>query len=237
MILLTTSYNCENYIEKCIKSIQNQRLNNFRCFITDDVSTDNTIEKIKNLIKNDDRFTIIENKKKFYQPGNYDQVIRNNKEIEDHEVIIEVDGDDWLPDEYVLDRIKDVYDNPDVWIANGSFIYDNGSFGFSSQQRNFDNLRNQRFTASHIRTWRAFLWRKILEDDLKDKNGDYWKISGDLSFMLPMLEMSGPEHYFFMHDINYVYNQSNPLNDHKVDIHSVFAIADEIRKKEKYQRL
>ena len=31
--------------------------------------------------------------------------------------------------------------------------------------------------------------------------------------MFPMLEMSGQEHYRFMKDINYVYNEQNPLND------------------------
>lgn len=237
MIIVTTAYNCQNYIEKCIGSLMGQNFTDFKCYITDDVSTDNTVNVIKNMIKNDNRFILIENKVKMYQPGNYDQVIRNNSYISDDEIIVEVDGDDWLPDSKTLSRINEVYSNKDVWIANGSFRYSNGSKGFSSKQENFNNLRSSRFTASHIRTWRAFLWRKINQDDLKDENGDYWKVTGDLSFMFPMLEMAGEDRYRFMDEINYIYNEENPLNDHKVDLTLVNEIAIKIRKMKNYSKL
>jgi hypothetical protein len=191
----------------------------------------------KKTIQDDDRFILIENQTKMYQPGNYDQVIRNNVNIDDNEIIVEVDGDDWLPDPNTLTRINDVYSDQNVWIANGSFKYHDGRLGFSSRQQNLENLRNVRFTASHIRTWRAFLWRKIKQEDLKDEDGVYWKVTGDLSFMYPMLEMSGEEHYRFMNEINYVYNESNPINDHKVDLSLVTTIANKIRTKEKYNKL
>jgi glycosyltransferase involved in cell wall biosynthesis len=53
MIILTTSYNCEKFIEKSLLSIMSQRFKEFTCYITDDLSTDNTINIIKNTIKND----------------------------------------------------------------------------------------------------------------------------------------------------------------------------------------
>lgn len=237
MVILTTLYNAEKYIERCIGSIMNQTYTNFKCYITDDLSTDKSVNLVKELIKDDDRFILIENKTKHYQPGNYDQVIRNNKDITDNEICIEIDGDDWLPNLNVLKRIKELYNNPDVWIANGSFRYSNGCNGFSSKQENIDIIRQVRFTASHIRTWRAFLWRNIKEEDLKDENGVYWKVTGDLSFMYPMLEMSGDEHYRFMPEINYVYNEENPINDHKVDLQLVNEIANKIRAKKPYKKL
>ena len=237
MIIVTTAYNCQDYIEKCIGSLMGQNFTNFKCYITDDLSTDNTVNVVKNMIKGDDRFILIENKVKMYQPGNYDQVIRDNQNIDDNEVIVEVDGDDWLPDSKTLSRINEVYSNQNIWIANGSFRYSNGTRGFSSKQENFDNLRASRFTASHIRTWRAFLWRKINQEDLKDENGNYWKVTGDLSFMFPMLEMAGEDRYKFMEEINYVYNEDNPINDNKVDISLVNEIAIKIRNKEKYGKL
>ena len=237
MIIVTTAYNCQDYIEKCIGSLMGQNFTDFKCYITDDLSTDNTVNIVKNMIKGDDRFILIENKVKMYQPGNYDQVIRDNHDIDDNEIIVEVDGDDWLPDSKTLSRINEVYSNPDVWIANGSFRYSNGTKGFSSKQENFQNLRGARFTASHIRTWRAFLWRKIKQEDLKDENGNYWKVTGDLSFMFPMLEMAGEERYRFMDEINYIYNEENPLNDHKIDLTLVNEIAIKIRNKTKYEKI
>ena len=236
IIIVTTLYNAADYVEKCIGSIMGQNLVDFKCYITDDMSTDNSVALVKAMIHDDDRFILIENISKKYQPGNYDQIIRHNPNISDNDIIIEIDGDDWLPDSKTLDRIKETYEDKKIWITNGSFRYSDGSLGFSSKQ-NLDNLRNIDFTASHMRTWKAFLWRKIKEEDLKDENGEYWSVAGDLAFMYPMLEMSGYEHYKFLETINYVYNAENPLNDHKVNSQSVFNICDKIRKKEKYDLL
>ncbi len=237
MIIVTTLYNAEDYVERCLGSLMGQNYRDFVCYITDDISTDGSVEKVKAMIKGDDRFILIENKEKLYQPGNYDQVIRGNDNVGDNEVVIEVDGDDWLPDSKTLSRISEVYSDKDVWIANGSFRYSNGQPGFASEQAITDNLRSSRFTASHIRTWRAFLWRAIEQDDLKDENGIYWKVTGDLAFMYPMLEMAGQEHYKFMDEVNYIYNEQNPLNDHKVDMTLVTDIAIKIRNMEPYKKL
>ena len=238
MVIVTGFYNAENYIERCLFSIKTQTFKDFKCYITHDLSTDNSVELVKKFIKDDPRFILVnDNEKKLYQAGNFDKTIRYNKDIDDNELIIEVDGDDWLPDSNVFQRINDLYKDNNVWIANGSFRYSDGSMGFSSKQENFENLRAANFTASHIRTWRAFLWRAIKEEDLKDENGYYWQWSGDLCFMYPMLEMSGEEHYRFMTEVNYIYNAENPINEHKVDIGMVNNHASRIRSKEKYEKL
>lgn len=235
MIIVTTLYNAEKYIPICINSIITQSYKDFKCYITDDLSTDNSVSIVKKLIKNDNRFILIENKKKYYQGGNYDQVIRNNPDINDNDVIVEIDGDDWLPDNNVLKRIYNTYLDDDVWITNGSFIYSSGYMGFSKKQ-DINNLRVTSFSASHMRTWRAFLWRNIKEEDLKDENNSYWKVAGDLSFMFPMLEMAGEKHYRFLEDINYVYNETNPLNDYKVNSNDVTQICQKITNKKPYQK-
>ena len=237
MVIVTTLYNAEQYIERCIGSLMGQNFTDFKCYITDDMSTDNSANIVKNMIKDDNRFILIENKTKFYQSGNYDQVIRNNPNISDDEIIIELDGDDWLPNAKVLSMMNEIYSDKNVWITNGSFIYSDGRKGFSKKQENIDNIRNGDFTASHMRTWRAFLWRKIKVEDLKDDNGEYWQVAGDLAFLYPMLEMSGDEHYKFVETINYVYNEENPINDHKIYQPIVRTLFDKIRKKEKYSKL
>lgn len=237
MIILTTLYNCDEYITQCLGSIMGQNYKDFKCYITDDMSTDNSTQTVREMIYGDDRFVLIENTEKLYQPGNYDQIIRGDYNIDDNAVIVEIDGDDWLPDSRVLERIAKLYKDNNVWIANGSFRYSNGTVGFAAPPNNIDNIRNESFTASHIRTWRAFLWRAIDQDYLKDENGIYWKVAGDLAFMFPMLEMAGPEHYCFMEEINYIYNEQNPLNDHKVNMNDVNSIVRKLRAKPKYERL
>ena len=237
LIILTTTFNCENYIERCLSTIMTQKHNNFTCYITDDMSTDNTVNKIKKFVGDDKRFVLIENIKKMHQPGNYDQVIRHNDKINDDDICIEVDGDDWLPDSNVFNRIEETYSSGDIWLSNGSFKYHDGRAGFASPHNSFDDIRNKPFTLSHIRTWKSFLWRNIKENDLKDSNGEYWNVAGDLAFMFPMVEMSGVDHYKFMFDINYVYNESNPLNDHKVNFPRVQEVNRIIRNYKPYKKL
>lgn len=236
MIILTTTYNCERYVEKSLFSIMSQNYKHFKCYITDDMSTDNTIDVIKKTINGDSRFILIENKQKMYQPGNYNQVIRGLN-IPDEEICVEIDGDDWLPNSNVLSFINDVYMNEDIWMTSGSFKYHDGRPGFANPPKNFITVRNQTFTLSHLRTWKSWLWKKIKEDDLKDSFGNYWNVAGDLSFMFPMLEMSGEEHFKFISEILYIYNESNPINDHKVNMDKVKKIVNIIRNKQPYTKI
>lgn len=237
LVIGVTLYNSGDIVERTLASIMSQTYKNYVCYITDDLSTDNSADVVEKFIKNDDRFHLIRNTKKKYQGGNYDLICRNTDGINDEDVFVEVDGDDWLPDSKVFQRVVDHYSGGDIWIANGTFRYSDGRKGFSSEIKNFDNLRNSTFTASHLRTWKLFLWRNIKVEDLLDDSGDYWSTTGDLSFMYPMLEMSGKERYTYMPEINYIYNEQNPLNDHKVNMGKVNFYVSYARKKQKYDKL
>lgn len=236
MTILTTTYNCENFVERSLLSIMSQTFKDFTCYITDDMSNDNTVKIIKDVIKNDSRFILIENQTKMYQPGNYDQVIRGLN-IPDDEICVEVDGDDWLPNSNVFTLINEEYQDSNVWMTSGSFKYHDGREGFSNPPTDFINVRKQTFTLSHLRTWKSWLWKKIKQEDLKDENGQYWNVAGDLSFMFPMVEMSGVEHFKFIPKVLYIYNESNPINDHKVNMGKVISTVNIIRNKEKYNKL
>jgi glycosyltransferase involved in cell wall biosynthesis len=237
MIILTTFYNAENYLSNCINSIKTQTIKEFKCFLIDDVSSDNSYEVASKLIDGDDRFVLIKNTEKKYKTANYVSILNERNDVDDNDVVIELDGDDWFSDGEVLSRVKKVYSNNRIWITNGCFKYASGNQGFSLPQIDFDNLRTSRFTASHLRTWKVFLWRAIREDDHKDDDGNFLKINADLAYMLPMLEMSGPDHYRYIPDINIIYNELNPINDHKVDMNQVNIIAEQIRKRKKYKKL
>ena len=88
-----------------------------------------------------------------------------------------------------------------------------------------------------MRTWKSWLWKKIKEEDLKDLEGNYWGVAGDLAFMFPMFEMSGEKHYRHIPSITYIYNETNPLNDHKVNMPKVNSIVGILRNKQPYNRL
>ena len=237
MIVITTFYNASKYIDKCIKSLIDQSFKDFKCFLIDDVSTDNSYSLVKGLIEGDDRFTLIKNDKKKYKTLNYISILNGNYDIDENDVVVELDGDDWLSVPESLSKINEIYSDENIWITNGSFVYSSGVMGFSSPQINFNTLRSDRFTATHLRTWRVFLWRKIKDEDHKDNDGNYLKINADLGYMLPMLEMAGSEHYKFIPDTLLVYNEQNPLNDHKINMSLVNTCAFEIRFRSPYKRL
>ena len=237
IIVLTAAYNCEKYIGKCLTTISKQKYNNFKCFVMDDISIDKTFEIAKNFENKDKRFTVIKNSKKHYPVGNYDQIINGNHGIRDDDIIVEVNGDDWLPDNETLDRIALEFLDRSVWFANGSFIYADGRKGFTKKPEDFSRIRESEFTASHIRAYKAFLWKNILSEDLRDEEGNYWSKAGDLAFGFPMLEMCGASHYKFMKEINYIYNDENPINEHKVGINEVNIIVNKIRSKKAYKPL
>jgi len=57
-----------------------------------------------------------------------------------------------------------------------------------------------------------------------------------LSFMFPMLEMSGNKHRY-IDEVLYIYNRTNPLNDDKVNHSMQLGFEREIRGKKKYKRI
>lgn len=213
IIILTTVYNCEQYIERCIRTIQHQRYRNFKCYLLNDMSTDASVKVAKNTFGDDDRFVVVNNSKKKYQAGNYDFILRDTNLVSDEDIVVEVDGDDWLPDSNVLNRVVDYYSDGKTWITYGQFIYTSGNPGLSAPV-DIANIRTARFTASHLRTWKVWLWNKIKPADLL-VDGQYAECSGDVYFMMPMLEMAGEENSKFTGDINYVYNFENPIGDSK----------------------
>jgi len=215
IIVLTTAYNCEKWIKKCLSSIQDQTFKNFECYILNDLSTDGTQKIAEQFSSNDGRFILVNNTKKYYQPGNYDQVLRSNK-VNDNDIAIQVDGDDWLPDNSVFERISKEYENPDTWLTYGQFQYSDGRVGFARAITPETNPRTSHFGLCALRSWKVFLWRRIVQQDLFDHSGWYAKRGGDTFFMFPMVEMATHKHIKFTPQINYIYNEENPINDHKV---------------------
>jgi glycosyltransferase involved in cell wall biosynthesis len=67
--VLVANFNNSIYLNRCIKSIQNQNYKNIEIIVVDDNSTDNSIEILKKIKK----ITIIKNEKKNYI-GSYDQI-------------------------------------------------------------------------------------------------------------------------------------------------------------------
>jgi len=234
-------YNVESWIKLCVRSIKKQTYTNFQCILIDDLSTDKTVEVVEKEIENDERFVLIKKTEKGFALKNiYDTILSSNPNEED--VIVTVDGDDWLANQNVLEVLNTTYNREDCWMTYGSYVeYPSGNRGkFSRQisQQVIDNssYRSSEWCASHLRTFKFHLWSKINIQDLIDRDGNFYRMSWDLSFMFPMLEMSG-QRAKYINEILYCYNLSNPINDHKTDHRLQLLLESEIRQKKKYDLL
>lgn len=217
--ILTTLYNAKRYLPKCLQSIRSQRVGEWTCHILDDLSTDGSRELAHELTFEDPRFLVWANTEKKYQPGNYQQVLQDLS-VDDEDICITVDGDDWLPDDGVFSRVLAAYADPEVWITWGSFwhlYHGRMQSGLSMAVDDVTKQRQATWHTSHLRTWKAFLWRAIKDEDLRAPTGNYWETTGDLAFMYPMLEMATNAHARYLPDYNYVYNHDNPLCDTAVN--------------------
>lgn len=110
--LIIPNCNYEHTLEKCLNSIAKQTYKNYEVIFIDDVSTDNSV-KIANTFKNKMNIKIIELKQKRLNGG-----ARNEGYLwlsDDVDYVYYIDSDDWLYDEYALEKINETLVNePDV---------------------------------------------------------------------------------------------------------------------------
>lgn len=240
-IIVVPFYNVEKWIKYNIASVKKQNYKNFICVLIDDISTDNTYEVAHKMTLNDNRFILVKNtEKKLALRNIYEGIEIANPNEED--IIITLDGDDWLSNQKVLSYLNDFYNRQKCWLTYGSYSEfpsgKKGKFAKQIPQHVIDtkSYREYEWCTSHLRTFKYHLWSKIKREDLLDSEGNFYKMTWDLSFMFPMLEMAGNKSRYIQ-DILYVYNLDNPLNDHKVDNSYQVKLEREIRNKNKYEQI
>lgn len=203
IVIVSTFWNSERYITDCINSLKSQNYTDFVAYFIDDMSIDNSYNVAKDLVEGDERFILIRNTEKKYKTKNFIDVIRDNKKIQWDDVILELDGDDKLSDNFVLGLVNKIYSDENIWICGSKWVdKDNRKMNYGKSDP--ENARRTSWNFSHMRTFRAFLFRLIKDEDLK-YDDEYFKAACDLGHGIPMLEMSGTEHYYFLDKVTYIY--------------------------------
>lgn len=240
-VVLAASYNNDQWYEKHLDSIRNQTYDNWRMIYINDCSTDGTgqlVEDYIHLHNLKDKVTLIHNEQRMGHLHNQYYAIHSCKP---EEIILVVDGDDWLPNDDVFAYLNDVYQDPNVWLTYGQFWYvKKNRIGICKQlpQDTLDNglIRSYpRWVTSHMRTFYAGLYQQIAFDDLQYK-GTWFPMGADVSTMFPMIEMAR-ERVRFISDIIYHYNDGNVLNFYVDRRAEQEEIEKEIRSRKPYERL
>jgi glycosyltransferase involved in cell wall biosynthesis len=219
-VIVIPSYNNERWVEQNISSALTQNYKNYRVIYVDDCSTDNTFNIARlciNKYNGNLKTTLVRNTRRVGAMENLYNAIHS---CDNEEIILTLDGDDWLENNNVLNTLNNVYKSQDAWVTYGQYT-NSTDHAIGISQPIPENIttanmfRSFTWCSSHLRTFYAWLFKKIKREDFIYE-GRFMSMAWDLTIMLPLLEMAGL-HSKYIGDILYVYNLANPISDHMVD--------------------
>lgn len=234
-VVLICSYNNAWFYQANLLSALMQTYDNFRIIYIDDCSNDKTGELVAEFIRRiqpTQKITLIRNKMRKYKMRNLYEVIHSL--CKNDEIIIELDGDDFLNGCDVLKKIALLYQENDILLTYGSYInfpYTN-KINTEKLPRDISQnnaIRTYKWVTSHLKTFKASLFKSIPREHLQ-VDGTFVQMTSDLAYMFSMIELAKDK---IMHcsEILYVYNTATSLNDDKVDATLQSNFEDKIRKK------
>ncbi len=250
-VIIVPSYNNVHWCQKNLDSIFTQNYQNYHVIYIDDHSNDGTEDYVEQYIRQHNLFNKVTFIKNSYRRGALSNYYDTIHSCNDSDIIVTVDGDDWLAHNHVLSFLNEIYQDKNIWLTYGQFRYYPrnpydavqamcGDIGLADKFpdeiiKNRDFRKYGPYVATHLRTFYAYLFKKIKKEDLMHNEDFYW-VSWDAAFMFPMLEMCG-NRFKAVSDILYFYNCENPLNDWRIQDKLQNDLANEIRSKNKYNLL
>lgn len=215
---IVTGYNVEQYIEQCIDSILGQDFDKdrFEVVVVFDGCTDNGASKV--ILNYRGLTSIVENNVNCgaaFSRSTTIETVGDVFKIQDNDVIITVDADDYLAHDQVLNRLEEEYSNgADVTYGNLATISHPNipilKSGFTDEQLKEKKFRSYGWKSSQLRTFKYGLYKNLHEDNFKDADGNWLMNCTDLALMFPILEQA--EKPVFIEDILYIYRNNTGNN-------------------------
>jgi glycosyltransferase involved in cell wall biosynthesis len=206
---------CEAFIGQCLQSVRAQTNREWQAYVNVDPCGDETFSVAMRARDGDARIHIQQNAERRYAMHNLVEGVRRSGE-DPEDVIVVLDGDDWLSTNHALSTIAEAYSNSDCWMTYGSWISNrmgpNGKYGgmWPAYPPETTDFRHTRWLGTAMRTWKRWLWEHIDDRDLRDDSGEYLRVSEDQAVMLPLLEMSGTSRARHIPTMLMVYNKRTP---------------------------
>lgn len=229
IFIISPFYNGRRYLERCIHSVACQDYDTYIHILIDDCSTDGGAEHARKIIADlpediREKFTVIENKERKGAVRNQVDIIRsiNNPEA----VIMLLDGDDSLVnDNTILNYYNSIYDEGAEFTYGSCWsMVDNIpliSQPYPKEVRDNRAYRRHHFNwilpYTHFRTFKKKLMDGVPDSMFQDADGKWYMAGGDGSVFYAMIERAEPSKVVCLQDIVYNYNDTNPLNDYKVN--------------------
>ena len=242
-VIVTCERHAGDYALRCLESVYRQDYDRglIHHIFIDDASQDGTHEKILHWLESHPGHSveyIHRDRRRGGTANTQDGFSRADR----GSVVLELNGDDWLPDSKVLDFYSRVYVDDSVWMTYNTCRVKDGPPGDWACPYPQEIIRDNAFrdwpvwSASHLHTFRSELFAHLEEDVFMDPlTGDYWECADDQAVYLGMLELAG-RHAKHLNRITYIYNfwqESHSYNDNEKSI----ATAARIRQLKRYQPL
>ena len=239
-VIVIPSYNNKDWYQKNLGSIFSQEYDNYRVIYIADGSSDGTAQLVEDYLEKSqqkERVTLIKNSERKGPLACMCQAIFS---CDKDEIVVDLDGNDWLAHEKVLSKLNIIYTDPEVWMTYGQFIYfPSFKKGIASKvpseiiDRNA--FRSYGGGITHLKTFYAGLFQEIKKEDFLYE-GTFIQKAHDLVYSIPISEMAG-SHIRFIPDALYIYNYSYPFNKNKDSTPLEGEMDRYIRRKEKYEPL
>ena len=202
VIFIIPCFNISRNFNDIISSIASQNDDRWSCVMIDDISEDDTWEKISDLCLKNDKFHGIKNTDKKFALRN---IVESSRVFQDREdtVIAVIDGDDKLcNDETVSLLINEYNNNSDiVWTAHR---WDINGMNISRKMPDNVDPYSWPWCSSHLRTFKSSLLSSVSDKNFKNLSGEWFKRGYDQALMLPLLKISNQKKY--IDEVCYQYN-------------------------------
>ena len=197
-VFIIASYNNEAYYLKNLNSVLNQTYKNWKIIYIDDCSTDQTYNLVNSFVEEHDlknKFNLIKNTKNMKQAYSRYQCY---KYCDDQDIICFLDGDDWLYDNYVLEKLNNEY-NEDIKITYGSYYkFENNKLTnfvkavkYKDKVIDFGSYRERKgWFGIPLRTGYAKIYKEMPESYLYDSDGNWMSACTDVAEFLWAIEKS-----------------------------------------------
>jgi glycosyltransferase involved in cell wall biosynthesis len=223
--VVVPSRNCAQWIDRALESLVNQTHQPDRVLVVDDASDqDNYPALYAAWCANRQGWAALRLTERHYCPMATRTGIATLRAMgaQPYDVIFTLDGDDFLPP-WSLERIAEVYEDPDVWLSYGNYEpYPENTGQTLASAYPWDVMNDRTFRYhlttrfNHPRTFRLHLYDRLTDADFQTDDGRWLTAGGDYLTMVPMMEMAGVRHIRFLDETLYYYNAVNPESEYLV---------------------
>lgn len=157
-------------------------------------------------------------------------------------IILELNGDDWLPDPELLTFLNKVYCDDAVWMTYNTCRFAQGCilqgkmFPIPNAVTRDNSHREAPWVSSALHTFRSELLDHFDESCMIDpESGEYWENADDQAFYLALLELAGT-HTRHLYRVTYIYN-FRESSEFSIDRDGQTRRADAIRLQKRFDPL